>query len=149
MPIFRRKREQHFGQKGNGVIVRTTKGELTFSEPMPAYQASWAGMTPQYAYWENRAGVYLIYRKGDLKYIGKSKRLGKRICQHFIDALWLDQLDDYSVCFLETDEAGRMESFLINELTPPLNVVGSKARRHLDYLEKLYSLPSACRRAAA
>jgi hypothetical protein len=134
----------------DAMIIRTSKGDLAFTEPMSAYQASWGRKTPDYAYWERRPGVYLIYRKGVLRYVGMSQTLGRRVCDHFSDALWLEHIDDYSVCFLETDDAAQMEDFLIDELRPPLNVAGTKARHHhLDYLEKLYGLPSAIRRAAA
>jgi len=85
-----------------------------------------------------KCGVYFLYCRGSLVYIGKSRVLGDRIKSSIIDKSSNGMVDRYS--FVETateSDANVLESMLIAEAKPKLNKNGKTEdplTRPIDYV---------------
>lgn len=68
-----------------------------------------------------KPGLYRLLRGGKTEYIGKSRRIGRRIGQHIAEAKLV--FDDVAVCFprLPWPALGRLELYLIHSELPPGN----------------------------
>ena len=68
------------------------------------------------------SGVYFLYRKGTLVYVGESGNIFERIGKHIKEKL--KDFDEFEYMELEEIERKEMEAFLINIIRPEYNMRG-------------------------
>jgi len=102
---------------------------------------------------QEQKGVYLLYVKDELAYIGKSNNILRRLQQHFYitkeessTELWKKDIDkiEYYICESLAD-CELLETYLINTLTPKYNldkVYPDKLTLIISSLPQKYELPS-------
>jgi hypothetical protein len=85
------------------------------------------------AYAEDPCVYFFFNEEEELMYIGSTRNLGKRFKQHFDvkGAKWKDQTRNLAILPLKNDswfEILAIEAYLIQELNPPQNKVGTRRR---------------------
>jgi hypothetical protein len=95
----------------------------------PNDEASWGWGRESWTHWKHELpGVYAIFRRGVLLYIGQAQNIERRLTSHELRYALDPWRDDVAIRYIRPHEnLNDVETRLIRRLRPPLNL---KLNRH-------------------